>query len=246
MTLFTSNPRFGRTSFAWAAASLMLVGAIGCGPEIPEADNAARTSSKSTQITETSTPPPASSSAAQTSSSDGVLSAIQGTYIATLQKVGNGSTLTQPFTFTIGQRVLEGVSWPTLEVTSSGDIGTIEFGSYLTWELYAYGTTYVQHLETSCPDAVRDSHQGLRVFRKRFRKLLQSLEWSFFRGKLFPKTLTSHPSIPPRLRSQDRDRSFTPYLMKAGRIQFRPAFFLSGGAFPCALEDELAAIQNPD
>jgi len=142
MTLFTSQTHFGRSSLTWAAASLLLFGALGCGPEIPEADNAARTSSKSTQITESSTPPPASSTAAQTSSSDGVLSAIQGTYIATLQKVVNGSTQTQPFTFTIGQREWEGVTWPTLEVTSSGAIGTIEFGSFLTWELYAYGTTY--------------------------------------------------------------------------------------------------------
>ncbi len=127
------------TTTAIAAALVFLSAA--CGTESP-ADPAVVAGSKSTQITESTPPPSNSTTSAQASTNDGVLAAIQGTYQTTLQKTVDGRTVTQPLEFTIGQQVVDGVTWPTIDVSSSGELGTLSFGSYLAWELYAYGTTY--------------------------------------------------------------------------------------------------------
>jgi hypothetical protein len=120
--------------------TLALSALTACGAEPTPVDQAPQNTTA--QLTEPSTPPPSGTTAAQSANNDGVLAAIQGTYIATLQKEVDGVTQSQPFQFTIGQRQLDGVNWPTLEVSSRGAIGTIEFGSYLAWELYGYGNNY--------------------------------------------------------------------------------------------------------
>jgi|GEM_PF-3596470 len=113
-----------------------------CGGEIPaDSDSQQTSTSGSTQVTETA-PPASSETSAQASNSDGVLDAIQGNFRSTLTREVDGQTKSQTFDFTIGKRKIENTDWPIISISSTGELGTIDLGAYLAWELYGYGTTY--------------------------------------------------------------------------------------------------------
>ena len=120
----------------------VLLLAAGCGGDIPlDSDSQATRTSGSTQIEET-TPPASSENSAQASNNDGVLDSIQGNFRSTLTREVEGELISQTFDFTIGKRKIENTDWPIITITSTGELGTIDLGAYLAWELYGYGSTY--------------------------------------------------------------------------------------------------------
>lgn len=128
--------------FQTLSSATLLVLASGCGGDIPaEIDSQPTRTIGSTQVQD-ATPPASSENSAQASNSDGVLDAIQGNFRSTLTRKVDGQTKSQTFDFTIGKRKIENTDWPIISITSTGELGTIDLGAYLAWELYGYGTTY--------------------------------------------------------------------------------------------------------